>query len=169
MGLEDVVGKAKLDTALEGRRDWQWQIFGGAHVKASLAERVSDDVPTSEKMMGKGFLSPLLTLDVKSFPPPKDVVNRGELGSPDKPSEKRTYIEEHGSFDNCYSYNLRSVPSRGKTTSGKKIYTLRMSGQRDQLVDDLEAAQDFSQSSDLHNAMQGSGVVDKPDVYFLTH
>lgn len=35
-------------------------------------------------------------------------------------------------------------------------------------VDDLEAAREFGQSSELHDAMQRSGVVDKPDVYFLS-
>ena len=33
--------------------------------------------------------------------------------------------------------------------------------------DDLEKARQFAQSEDLRQAMQRSGVVDQPDVYFL--
>ncbi len=132
------VGDAKLDIALEGIGPEGDVIFGGVHVKASLAERVSDDEPASRALMKKGFYSPLLTLDVKSFPPPQgDYVNRGELGSPSSPSEKRKYIEEHGSFDNCYSYNLRSVASKPKTKSGKYIYVQKLNGQPDFFVKDV--------------------------------
>lgn len=56
MGLGALVGDSKLDIVLDvqtasGIR----QVFGGVHVKASLAERVSDDVPCSRGMMSKGF------------------------------------------------------------------------------------------------------------------
>lgn len=81
-------------------------------------------------MMGRGFLSALATLDVKSFPPSLTVrdtrayQNKGELGTPDAPSDKRTYIEQHGDFDLCASYNRRTVASRAVTPSGKRIYTV---------------------------------------------
>jgi BsaWI restriction endonuclease type 2 len=115
-------------------------IFGGVHVKASLAERVSDDVPASRAMMGAGYYSPLWTLDVKSFPPPRgDLINRGELGSPANPSVKRGYIEEHGEFDACYSANARSVPSLIETPSGKRIYRIRLNEQPDQFIQDVIA------------------------------
>ncbi len=141
MGLLGDVGDSKLDTVLEGRLDEDWKTFGGAHVKASLAERVSDDQGASEKMMRKGFLSPLLTMDAKSFPAPHgDFVNRGELGSPGKPSEKRRYIEEKGQFDNCYSFNARTVPSRPSVKPGRRVYTLSMQGREDQFVRDIVAA-----------------------------
>lgn len=140
MGLRAEVGDSKLDVGLYLAVKGSKKIFGGVHVKASLAERVSDDVPASRAMMRKGLLSPLWTLDVKSFPPPHgDLVNRGELGSPESPSEKRKYIEEHGDFDNCYSANSRSVPSIGATTSGKRIYTVRLSQQPDQFARDVIA------------------------------
>jgi hypothetical protein len=45
MNIQDVVGSDKLDIALY--LDDTDSIFGGVHVKASLAERVSDDVPCS--------------------------------------------------------------------------------------------------------------------------
>ncbi|MFI5141950.1 MAG: BsaWI family type II restriction enzyme, partial [Bacteroidia bacterium] len=102
-------------------------MFGGIHCKASLAERVSDDVPCSLEMMKKGYASILFTFDAKSYPPPNDMVNRGELGTIENPSDKRRYIEDHGSFDACFSYNLRTVPSRKKTKSGRKIYVSNFS------------------------------------------
>jgi len=140
MGILGEVGGSKLDVELylemqDGRR-----IFGGVHVKASLAERVSDDVPASRAMMKRGFLSPLWTLDVKSFPPPRgNLINRGELGSPQSPSDKRQYIEQHGDFDNCYSANSRTVPSQSVTPSGKRVYTLNLSKQPDQFAQDVIA------------------------------
>jgi hypothetical protein len=140
MGLGSEVGDSKLDIALYLASRQTREILGGVHVKASLAERVSDDVPASRAMMRRGLLSPLWTLDVKSFPPPHgDLVNWGELGSPESPSQKRKYVEEHGDFDNCYSANMRSVPSGGETTSGKRIYTLKLSQQPDQFATDVIA------------------------------
>lgn len=124
MGLSGQVGDSKLDVALYGHRDGRRVIFGGIHSKASLAERVTDDVPCSEAMMRKGYLSVLYTFDAKSFPPPDgDLVNRGEFGTLAEPSDKRRYVEEHGSFDVCFSYNLRTVPSPPMTPSGKRILT----------------------------------------------
>lgn len=123
MGIRAAVGGSKLDIALYGDGPLGRKIFGGIHLKASLAERVSDDVPCSEQMMKKGYASLLLTLDAKSFPPPTgDLVNRGELGTTQAPSDKRNYIELHGSFSACFSYNLRTVPSPATTTSGRRIF-----------------------------------------------
>ncbi|MGA8092306.1 MAG: BsaWI family type II restriction enzyme [Thermoplasmata archaeon] len=140
MGLEADVGAGKLDTVLRGLGPGQ-TTFGSGHVKASLAERVSDDIPASRELMKRGFFSPLLTMDVKSFPAPYgDYLNRGELGSPDEPSEKRKYIENHGAFDNCYSFNSRTVPSSDRTPSGKRIYTLTMGDRPDQFVEDVLSA-----------------------------
>lgn len=139
MRIAKEVGSGKLDIGLYANRGKNKHIlFGGVHVKGSLAERVSDDVPASRAMMKKGFFSPLWTLDVKSFPPPQgNLINRGELGTKTKPSEKRRYIEHHGDFDNCYSANSRTNPSVGITPSGKHIYTLIMSKQPDQFAKDV--------------------------------
>lgn len=50
MGIQAKVGAAKLDMALYRKnQEEEWEIFGGVHVKASLAERVSDDVPASPR------------------------------------------------------------------------------------------------------------------------
>lgn len=125
MGIADQVpGDSKLDICLYGNTgENRWVPFAGVHSKASLAERVSDDKPCSEKMMQNGFFSYLFTFDAKSFPPPTgNLQNDGELGSPTAPSDKRRYIEEFGSFSACFSYNLNSKPSGPATTSGKKIY-----------------------------------------------
>ncbi|SNS07380.1 BsaWI family type II restriction enzyme [Hymenobacter mucosus] len=123
MGLEGVVGDSKLDIALYGTHKGKQVIFGGIHSKASLAERVSDDVPCSVAMMGLGLQSILLTFDAKSYPPPQgNLVTIGEFGTTDNPSDKRHYIESHGSFDVCFSYNLHTYPSKLPTKSGKQIY-----------------------------------------------
>ncbi|MBD1942636.1 hypothetical protein H6F50_09755 [Coleofasciculus sp. FACHB-712] len=127
-----MVGDSKLDLALYGHHNGKRIIFGGVHSKASLAERVSDDVPCSEAMMRKGLFSFLYTFDAKSFPPPAgDLVNRGELGSYEHPSDKRKYIEEHGSFDACFSYNLRTNPSVSPTPSGKQIFVCSLKPEED--------------------------------------
>ena len=133
MGIHGTVGNSKLDIALYGTLGEASVLFGGMHVKASLAERVSDDVPCSEAMMRQGFLSVLFTFDAKSFPPPNgDLVNRGEFGTPDKPSDKRQYIEKHGSFDACFSYNLRTIASPDIAKVKSVIYSSRF-GADDQL------------------------------------
>jgi transcriptional regulator with XRE-family HTH domain len=127
MGLADqIAGGSKLDICLYGTGRKGLVPFAGVHSKASLAERVSDDKPCSERMMAAGFKSYLFTFDAKSFPPPTgDLVNLGELGTIARPSDKRGYIELHGSFDACFSYNSRTTPSGMRTLSGKKIYTSR--------------------------------------------
>lgn len=141
MGIEKEVGGSKLDIALYGTDKGRQIIFGGIHVKASLAERVSDDVPCSEAMMRKGLSSYLVTFDAKSFPPPAgDLINRGELGTPGAPSDKRAYIESHGSFTACFSYNLRTVPSGASTSSGRKIFVSTFSSQTDLLPKTIQTA-----------------------------
>ena len=141
MGIQATVGAAKLDMTLHVARGGdRWAIIGGVHVKASLAERVSDDIPASRAMMGAGYFSPLWTLDVKSFPPPRgDLVNRGEFGTLASPSEKRKYIEDHGEFHAAYTANDRSVPSPEVTPSGKRIFRLNLSNQPDKFAQDVIA------------------------------
>ncbi len=139
MGIDRVVGSDKLDVALY--IDDSDEIFGGVHVKASLAERISDDVPCSREMMSNGFFSPLWTLDVKSFPPPhpEPLLNRGELGSPENPTEKRKYIEVHGSFDHLFSANARSISSSGTTASGKRVIRIDLANQPDLFAQEVIA------------------------------
>jgi hypothetical protein len=123
MRIEDKVsGQSKLDIGLYGLIDDELVIFGGIHSKASLAERVSDDIPCSVSMIEAGFYSYLFTFDAKSFPPPHgNLINKGELGSIDNPSDKRKYVEDYGQFSACFSFNHRTAESGKTTKSGKKI------------------------------------------------
>jgi hypothetical protein len=89
----------------------------------------------SQVMIEHGFWSPLCTLDVKSYPP-TDLTNYGELGTPEKPSDKREYIEKKGSFSACYAYNLRTTPSPASVPEGRRIYRLSFKKEMDQLCRD---------------------------------
>ena len=153
LGIHGQVGDSKLDIAvldqcpkgLPSLLD-HGRIIGGIHAKVSLAERVSDDEPASRAMIAKGYASILATLDVKSFPLSETMsedrayINRGELGTPTNPTDKRKYIEEHGSFDACFSFNSRTVPSSEVTASGKKIYVGSFNGTWDEFCDRLVEA-----------------------------
>jgi BsaWI restriction endonuclease type 2 len=135
----------KVDLFLEGRSKGGWRIFGVAHVKSSIAERIQDDVPASRAFMERGFLSIALTMDAKSYPPPHgNCVNYGELGGRslgiEKERLKRNYIEVAGQFDGLFSFNLRTPPSETTTPSGKRIHTMSLHDQPpDQLVRFLAA------------------------------
>lgn len=130
----------KIDLFLEGKRDKDWRVFGAVHVKSSIAERIQDDVPASRAFINRGFLSIVLTMDMKSYPPPHgDCINYGELGGRSlgikKERIKRNYIEVAGQFDGLFSFNLRTPPSPLKTDSGKRIYTMSLHDEQpDQLV-----------------------------------
>jgi len=129
----------KIDIFLEGRHNGKWVVFGAAHAKASIAERIQDDVPASTAFMKRGLLSVALTMDSKSSPPPGDCINYGEFGGRsvgiDKERLKRRYVEVDGQFDGLFSFNLRTPPSAAKTKSGKRIYTMSLQEkQPDQLV-----------------------------------
>lgn len=135
MGIEKRVGSDKLDVALY--LDDTDELFGGIHVKASLAERIGDAKACSRAMMKNGYFSPVWTLDVKSFPPPGDLVNRGELGTPEVPTVKRKYVEEHGDFDHIFSANARTVPSSDKTKSGKRVIRIDPATQPDPFAQEV--------------------------------
>jgi hypothetical protein len=124
---------AKLDMAIKDIKTSK--IVCATHVKVSIAERISDDAPASRKLMQVGCPSIIITLDMKHYPPPHgDGINYGELGGrlaakglTKEYQQKRGYIEDSGDFDALFSYNLRTPPSKGKTKSGKRIYTLSFS------------------------------------------
>jgi hypothetical protein len=130
----------KVDLFLEGRSENNWLVFGAAHVKSSIAERIQDDVPASRAFMERGLMSIALTMDAKSYPPPHgNCVNYGELGGRslgvEKERLKRNYVEAHGQFSALFSFNLRTPPSANTTPSGKRIYTMPLhETQPDQLV-----------------------------------
>ena len=138
--LDTDIRSTKVDLFLEGETVDGWRIFGAAHVKASIAERIQDDVPASRAFMDAGLLSIALTMDAKSYPPPHgDCINYGELGGRsvgiEKDRLKRNYVEVAGQFDGLFSFNLRTPPSPAQTPSGKRIHTLSLrEAQPDQLV-----------------------------------
>lgn len=119
----------KVDLFIEGESEGDWLVFGAAHVKSSIAERIQDDVPASRAFIEKGLMSIALTMDAKSYPPPHgNCINYGELGGRsigiEKERLKRGYIEVDGQFDALFSFNLRTPPSPEATPSGKRIYTM---------------------------------------------
>jgi transcriptional regulator with XRE-family HTH domain len=102
-------------------------IFGVIHVKASFAERRTDDVPMSKALVDAGYVSPLWTMDCKSTPSARPR-NRGELGAikiegeKDKRSAKRKDIEDDGYFSACFSYNWNTLPTpKGQVSKAKVI------------------------------------------------
>lgn len=143
--LKTDITATKVDIFVEGKADDGWVVFGAIHVKSSIAERIQDDVPASRFFMEHGFLSLLLTMDAKSYPPPHgECINFGELGGRSKEIEKarikRDYIEKTGQFDGLFSFNLRTPPSKGQTPSGKRIYTMGFHDkQPDQFVNFIAA------------------------------
>lgn len=136
LGIKDVQA-SKVDLFIEGQKGTEWFVFGAAHVKSSIAERIQDDVPASLAFMEKGFLSIAITMDMKSYPPPHgNCINYGELGGrsmaadKDKVRVKRNYIEVTGQFDAMFSYNRRTPPSPVETSSGKRIFTMSLHDQQ---------------------------------------
>jgi len=134
------LGSAKTDLVLEGTHAGELHRFGVIHCKASIAERLTDDVPVSKALMRKGIWSAIATMDAKMFPPPHgDGVVYGELGL--NARDKRKYFEVAGQFSGCYSFNLRTPASPAKTKSGCRINTLSFTEpQPDLLVKDVCAA-----------------------------
>jgi hypothetical protein len=131
------LGSAKTDLVLERTLGERTQRFGVIHCKASIAERLTDDVPVSRALMRKGIWSAVVTMDAKMFPPPHgDGIVRGELGLSAR--DKRRYFEIAGQFSGCYSFNLRTPPSRGITRSGCRIHSLSFAEEQpDVLVSDI--------------------------------
>lgn len=116
----------KMDVLLFGQRRKQNVLFGVVHVKASFAERRTDDVPMSKALVDAGYVSPLWTMDCKSTPS-ENPFNKGELGRPfysnqeeDVRSAKRKDIEDDGYFSACFSYNTNTQPT--PTTQAAKSH-----------------------------------------------
>jgi hypothetical protein len=120
------LGSAKTDLVLEASHKGQLFKFGVIHCKASIAERLTDDVPVSKALMRQGVWSAMATMDAKMFPPPHgDGVVNGELGLHAR--DERKYFEVAGQFSAGFSFNLRTPPSPAKTKSGCRINTLSLS------------------------------------------
>lgn len=104
----------KMDVLLTVGSGATEKLIGVVHVKASFAERRTDDVPMSQALVEAGYISPLWTMDCKSMPSTRPS-NRGELGAvfsgqgKDDRSAKRKDIEDDGYFSGCFSYNRRTL------------------------------------------------------------
>lgn len=131
LDLEDRVEADKIDVVLTGDTPDGPRFFGVVHVKASFAERRTDDVPLSIALGRAGYTSPLWTMDCKSMPGPRPV-NRGELGSVEgRRSAKRRDIEEDGYFTGCFSYNSRTQPSSIELQPERQIHVCNLSNPDD--------------------------------------
>jgi hypothetical protein len=121
----------KIDVVLTGDVKGGQKFFGVVHVKASFAERRTDDVPMSEALTKAGYVSPLWTMDCKSMPGPTPV-NRGELGdATGERSAKRKDIEDEGYFTGCFSYNKRTQPSSPKLPEKRRVHVCDFSNADD--------------------------------------
>lgn len=99
------------------------QLLGVVHVKASIAERRTDDVPMSQALIDAGYISVFWTMDAKSMPA-EQPINRGEFGGVDDAplSDKRRDFEEHGHFSACFSYNQNTIPTQDNNNAAAKIF-----------------------------------------------
>lgn len=117
----------KMDVLLTVNSGANERLIGVVHVKASFAERRTDDVPMSQALVEAGYISPLWTMDCKSMPSPRPD-NRGELGAvfsghgADGRSAKRKDIEDDGFFSSCFSYNRNTLPTpQGYRARGRVV------------------------------------------------
>ena len=133
---------AKADILLTFSRKGGTRLLGVIHVKASIAERRTDDVPMSQALLQSGYLSVFWTMDSKSFPGTQPV-NLGEFGhaSENQASDKRRDFEVHGYFSACFSYNRNTMATEGESAAAR-IYVCDFTNPNDQfsqfLMDSLD-------------------------------
>lgn len=129
MGLTGQIPLDKIDLFIAARHNGSLKPLGVIHLKSSLAERRTDDVPASQLVIAKGFLSMFVTLDGKDTPS-STPVNKGEYVPTLvyneqtkiwKGSEKRKDIEINGWFSAVFSFNSRTIESPASTTSECRI------------------------------------------------
>ena len=120
LDVDERMESDKIDVVLTaGNQD---AFFGVVHVKASFAERRTDDVPMSMALISGGYTSPLWTMDCKSTPSDHPT-NRGELGETGShKSAKRKDIEDEGYFTGCFSYNSNTKPSTENLPPERRVY-----------------------------------------------
>ena len=122
LDLDDRVEADKIDVVLTGDTPRGTKLFGVVNVKASFAERRTDDVPLSTILASSGYTSPLWTMDCKSMPG-EFPFNRGELGEvTNRRSAKRKDIEDEGYFTGCFSYNRNTQPSSGNLPAERRVH-----------------------------------------------
>lgn len=119
INVSDRLEADKIDVVLTGENE---RFFGVVHVKASIAERRTDDVPMSRSLTGAGYTSPLWTMDCKSTPAARPT-NRGEMGETQgQRSAKRKDIEDEDYFTGCFSYNRNTRPSSESVAPERRVY-----------------------------------------------
>lgn len=129
---KDRIESDKIDVVLTGDTATGEKFFGVVHVKASFAERRTDDVHLSSLLKAAGYTTPLWTMDCKSTPGNKPV-NRGELGPAEgKRSAKRRDIEDEGYFTRCFSYNANTLPSSIELPADRRVYVCSFTNPDDQ-------------------------------------
>lgn len=123
----------KIDVLLLGGE--KEEFFGVVHVKASFAERRTDDVPMSAALVKAGYTTPLWTMDCKSTPS-ENPRNKGELGGADgERSAKRRDIEDEGYFTGCFSYNSNTLESGRSVPAERQIYVCDFKNPKDAFSD----------------------------------
>lgn len=123
LDIADRMEADKVDVILLGEKDGEEVFLGVVHVKASFAERRTEDVPMSRALIKAGYLSPFWTMDCKSQPS-ANPVNKGELGKPGEPRAKRKDIESDAYFSGCFSYNSNTVPTPEDKDTNANVYVL---------------------------------------------
>ena len=132
-GIDDSrINPDKADILLTYEYEGDTRLLGAVHVKASLAERRTDDVPMSQALLESKYLSVFWTMDSKSFPSDRPV-NIGEFGdaSEGQTSDKRRDIENHGYFSACFSYNRNTMPTEDRAAVAR-IHVCDFSNPNDQ-------------------------------------
>ncbi len=122
----------KADILLTYGHKGETRLLGVVHVKASIAERRTDDVPMSQALLQSGYLSVFWTMDSKSFPGTQPV-NLGEFGdaSENQASDKRRDFEVNGYFSACFSYNQNTIPTEDEAAAAR-IYVCDFTNPNDQ-------------------------------------
>lgn len=129
----------KMDVLLTVGKGAKEQLIGVVHVKASFAERRTDDVPMSQALVEAGYISPLWTMDCKSTPSGRPT-NRGELGVTydgqgiDRRSAKRKDIEDDGFFSACFSYNKNTKPTPASYGAKARVIVCDFTDPQDDFV-----------------------------------
>jgi len=122
----------KVDVFLTSERQGREICFGVVHVKNSFAERRTDDVDMSRALVRAGYVSPLWTMDCKSWPSIRPT-HRGELGNPlpAKRTAKRIDIEDDLYFSACFSYNRNTIPTPTAPLTNGRIVVCDFSNAED--------------------------------------
>lgn len=138
MRLSYKVQPNKADVLLVNIKNGKYECFGVVHVKASFAERRTNDQPFSEALLKKNYFSPFMTMDCKATPS-KQPANKGELGNifdtdSDKRTDKRKEFEEEGYFSACFSFNSNTKPTPVNQKATARIFRMKFLNPNDEFT-----------------------------------